>query len=257
NSAPVANRSEETKKADEAYAAEVRAEELKNPAVAPGIHLPDQGGVWMLDTYQDKPELVEVTQSGGDLNKQTGKNLMRAVINPIPMGNKMSLELPGRHARIEAHIPQPVIYANIDDPNDKSTPALPPEQRWKIVRVGVTKDRRVLSKVNINLLGRASESQDVVPATVQKAGTEGWVKITPQQPLGPGQYALVEMINPKEINQFVWDFGINPAGPENPATRADKKKNPMVNPNSRLGPEDQEQPPDKDKDKDKDKKPKT
>jgi hypothetical protein len=172
--------------------------------------------------------------------------VLHAVINPIPTGAKQTIELPGRHARIEAHIPQPSLYVNVDE-GTGGPPPLPPDQRWKIIRIDQTKDGRVISKVKINLLGKSSESQNVIPATVQKLSTSDWVKITPSQPLALGQYALVEMISRDEINMNVWDFGINPSGPENPATGDQPKKNPLDNGYTKLGDDDTEQQPTKQK----------
>ena len=42
-----------------------------------------------------------------------------------------------------------------------------------------------------------------------------WVKISPSEPLPPGEYAVVELLDKKQINLFVWDFGVNPAAPGN------------------------------------------
>ena len=244
-------RSVEMQKADEEYAAAVKEDEAAHPEVAPGLRLPDdssaEGGVYMLDTYQDKPELVEIVQSGGELNKQMGKNILRAVVNPLPTGSRQTIELPGRHARIEAHVPQPSIYINMLADKDMGGPApLPNDQRWKIVRIEQTKDGRIISKVKTSLLGKASENENVIPAKIQKAGND-WIQVTPAQELGIGQYALVEMLSPTEINMNVWDFGINPSGPENPATRNDQKKNPFDNGYSRLDNGSEEQQPKKQK----------
>jgi hypothetical protein len=244
-------RSEEMQKADEEYAAAVKEDEAAHPEVAPGLRLPDdssaEGGVYLLDTYQDKPELVEIVQSGGELNKQMGKNILRAVVNPLPTGSRQTIELPGRHARIEAHVPQPSIYINMLADKDMAGPApLPNDQRWKIIRIEQTKDGRIISKVKTSLLGKASENEDVIPAKIQKAGND-WIQVTPAQELGIGQYALVEMLSPTEINMNVWDFGINPSGPENPATRNDQKKNPFDNGYSRLDTGSEEQQPKKEK----------
>src|ERR1700716_1736908 len=54
---------------DKELEAERQADEAKSPHVAPGLRLPDDGGVVLLDNYQNKPELVELQQSGGELNK--------------------------------------------------------------------------------------------------------------------------------------------------------------------------------------------
>jgi len=69
--------------------------------------------------------------------------------------------------------------------------------------------------VNISMIGRAKEQQKFIPAKVD-AMPGGWVKVTASQPLAPGEYALVEMLNAKEMNLFVWDFGVNPSAPANP-----------------------------------------
>src|SRR5271165_2924299 len=43
-----------------------RAEaQLRTPEVAPGLRLPDQDGVWALDTFRGTPELVPVEQNAG------------------------------------------------------------------------------------------------------------------------------------------------------------------------------------------------
>ncbi|GAC1648411.1 MAG: hypothetical protein NVS9B15_07140 [Acidobacteriaceae bacterium] len=246
NSAPstsVADRSEAMKQADAEYAAALKEDKAAHPEVAADVRLPDDGGIWMLDTYQDKPQLAELVQSDGKLNKQTGKNMLRAVINPIPTGSRMSIELPGRHARVEAHVPNPPIFISSDDAvSDSGPPPLPPNQRWKIVRASLTKDGRVVSNLKINLLGKATESPDIIPAQIDPVNSQ-WIKVTPAQPLAAGQYALVEMLGPKEINMNVWDFGVNPSGPANPATRNDKKIDPLDNGYSKpVSADDEEQP---------------
>src|SRR6266478_140617 len=48
---------------DKELEAERQAEEAKTPHVAPGLQLPDSGGVVLLDTYQNQPQLDELQQS--------------------------------------------------------------------------------------------------------------------------------------------------------------------------------------------------
>jgi hypothetical protein len=54
---------------DKEIEAERRAEEAKTPQVAPGIHLPDDGGMLLLDTFQSQPQLVPLQQNTGEVNR--------------------------------------------------------------------------------------------------------------------------------------------------------------------------------------------
>ena len=214
--------SEEMKQVDAEEKAERDKEEESRPLVAPGLRLPDSGGVFVLDHYRDQPQLIEIVQNGGELNKQMGKNIMRAVVVPIPTGSKQSIELKGAHASVQVHENTPAIYvdvttSNSDNTENKPSPELNTADRFKIVRVQSKKDSRVVSKVNVSLLGKVSNQEDVIATSAQPVNGAEWVKLTPQQPLTIGEYAVVEMLDPKTINMFVWDFGVNPSAPMNGA----------------------------------------
>src|SRR6266852_6381467 len=53
---------------DKELEAERQADEAKSPHVAPGLRLPDEGGVILLDTCDSQPQLVELQQNSGELN---------------------------------------------------------------------------------------------------------------------------------------------------------------------------------------------
>jgi len=211
---------DEIKQADAEEKVEREKEEAARPLVAPGLRLPDTGGVFLLDHYHGQAQLVEVVQNGGELNKQMGKNIMRAIVNPLPMGSKQSIELKGSSARVQAHETAPAIYVDVtqsgsDEKTNQASPELNKPDRFRIIRVQAKKDVRVVSNVKISLLGKVSNQEDVVPATAEVVSNGEWVKLTPEHPLAPGEYALVEMLDPKTINMFVWDFGVNPNAPAN------------------------------------------
>ena len=107
---------------DKELEAERQADEARSPHVAPGLRLPDDGGVILLDTFQTQPQLVELQQSSGELNKNMKGNILRATINPIASA-KQTIELPGLHAKIQAHVTVPAIYVNLEqqDQLDKAT----------------------------------------------------------------------------------------------------------------------------------------
>ncbi len=205
--------------ADRAQAAADKAlEEAASPKVAEGIRLPDYGGVYLVDHFNGKPELIELVQSGSEINKQTGKNILRSVINPLPTGPRQTIELKGRAARIQAHVAQPEIYLNIDDDTTDGGSPLAGTEKYRLVRVTAKpkENRRVVSNLKIALTGKMKEQREVVPAKVSHFTTE-WLKVVPDAPLQPGEYALIEMLTPNQMNLYVWDFGVNPNAPENPA----------------------------------------
>src|SRR5580704_18729504 len=54
----------------------------RTPDVSPGLRLPDQDGVWALDTFHDQPELVPLTQNSGDVAGQSSHNVLKSALNP-------------------------------------------------------------------------------------------------------------------------------------------------------------------------------
>src|ERR1019366_10079700 len=98
---------------DKELEAERKAEQARSPQVAPGLRLPDEGGIFLLDTYQNQPQLSELQQSGGELQQHTKANILRSAVNPLA-GVKQTIELPEAHAKIQAHTAVPSLYINVD-----------------------------------------------------------------------------------------------------------------------------------------------
>jgi hypothetical protein len=205
--------------------ADLKAEEARTPEVAPGLRLPDGGGVVLLDVFKGEPQLVEIAQNGGELNRNMGKNILRGAINPVA-GQKESVELQGTLASIQAHSSKPVIFVSPppDDPSaavkaeheSPASDAAQSPQRFRIVRAEVKKEVRVVGVVKVAITGKVSQEQKFVEA-INEAMPGGWVKITPVKDLAPGEYAVVEMLGKAGMNLYVWDFGVNPKGPANPS----------------------------------------
>lgn len=181
---------------------------------SPGVRLPDTGGVQLLDTVDGKPRLTELNQSNGELNRQTGRNVLRSIINPIPTSVKQTVELHGARAQVRTSATQPVIFLNVDygesDAAAKTAPSVPPDLRFRIVRLRAGKDARTVSDLRISLRGNIKEKQNTVEC-VTEVLTSGWLKLTPRAPLAPGEYAVAEMLTPDQANIYVWDFGVDAA----------------------------------------------
>jgi hypothetical protein len=207
---------------DKELEAERLADEARSPHVAPGLRLPDDGGIILLDTFQTQPQLVELQQSSGELNKNMKGNILRATINPIA-GSKQIIELPGLHAKIQAHVTVPAIYVNLEqrDQLDKATQIAEkskeldlPWDRFRIVRLQSGKDKRIIGDIKIAIYGKVSQEQKLVPTTATKL-TGGWLKVTPSSDLEAGEYAVIELLGKEGMNLYVWDFGVNPSAGAN------------------------------------------
>ncbi len=210
---------------DKELEAEKKAEELKTPEVSRGLRLPEEGGVFLLDNYQGQPQLNELQQTGGEINRNMKRNILRAAVNPIA-SSKQTIEVPGQHAKIQSHAPLPTIYVNTTDLDQSDDSAQAPAKaqqaaqpqlpfdHFKIVRLQVKGDKRIVGDIKIAVYGKVSQEQSLIPTSAREL-TGGWVMVTPNSPLTPGEYAVVEMLGKEGLNLYVWDFGINPNAPPN------------------------------------------
>ncbi len=92
------------------------------PQVAPGLRLPDDSGVFLLDNFQGQPQLVEMQQAEGDINRNTKTNILRGALRPMA-GAKQTVELDGEHATLHAHVAVPSIYINVEDESNNQPPS--------------------------------------------------------------------------------------------------------------------------------------
>lgn len=203
--------SQKTEDALARAAEERREEEARTPEVAPGIRLPSPDNLYLLDSHRGDPVLVRLVQNGADLNKNTGKNILRGVINPIA-GPRQSVELKGPNARVQSHTLSPSIYVAIDD--NAGFPISEAAKHLRIVRCQEKKGNRVVIAIDIAIYGRVKLRTDDIEVNIENISPL-WVRITPKTPLEEGEYALVEFDDKGAANQFVWDFGVNPDAPPN------------------------------------------
>jgi hypothetical protein len=201
--------------------------------VAEGLELPDEDGVFVLDTFEGTPELVELISSELSMNAKSRKGV--AVLNPLAT-QKASLELQGAHAKVHLHVNDPVIFLSLGV-EDMTEPVLThpitvntrgaeavngkhgahsPQSGFVIVRVDERQAVRVVGAIKVGATGNVTQDEDTIPTKVETMPGKHWLRVTPQQKLTFGEYALVEIISPSDINESVWDFRVDPRTGDNP-----------------------------------------
>ncbi|HEX4068377.1 MAG TPA: hypothetical protein VHZ09_20320 [Acidobacteriaceae bacterium] len=230
----------EAAKIDAEERAAREAEKERIPMILPGLRLPDESGVWVLDTFDGQPELAHMTQTNGDLNRAYEHSVLAYEIGS-KRGARELIRVDGFAAKVEVHVAQPVFYVSLDRPKDAPDPGpLGPVLTVNTHGASSVKDdkgahsspdsRYVILALNGNPHERWADAEQVdatvhgpTPAYVTETTKEilpggYWMKVTPKSPLLIGQYALVEVLAPNAVNLDAWAFGVNPTAPENTDT---------------------------------------
>lgn len=217
------------------------------PEVAKDLRLPQEDSVLVLDIFHGAPELVPLAQTDSDLNRNTGHNILRAVINPMSSPHQVA-QIKGERSYVQLHVAAPVFYIRIGDDANVPTGGTPltvdthgastaiksdpssgsASSRYVIVRADVRTGVRDIASFRIGLLGGVQPQEDVVETTSEILPGGHWMKLTPRQPLDFGEYALMEVISDKVVNLSVWDFGVHPVAPENRDVIKPEPKRPLV-----------------------------
>lgn len=215
------------------------------PEVAPDLRLPELDNVLVLDTFQGQPQLVPLPQSDGELNHNTAHNILKAAVNPLSSSHQL-VQLKGERSMVQLHVDTPVIYIRLGDaivPSGstpltvdthgassamKDKPGDPAASRYVIVKADVRTGSRIVASFRISVLGNIRQDEDVVETKMEILPGSHWMKLTPQQPLIFGEYALMEILSDHEVNLGVWDFGVHPTAPANRDAIVPQPKRPFA-----------------------------
>jgi hypothetical protein len=221
---------------DKEEASEREAEKSRRPELVKGLELPDEDGVFVLDTFQGTPELVELLPTELNANAKTKHGL--STLNPLA-GQKATLELDGAHAKVHLHVNDPAIYLSLATNDEveqvvshamtvntggakevasRKHGAHSATSGFAIVRVDERRAVRIVGAIHMSATGTVTQDEDVIAAKVEVLPGKHWLKIAPQKPLMIGEYALVEIISASDINQSVWDFRVDPQLGDNPGS---------------------------------------
>lgn len=213
---------------DKEEADERQAERYRMPEVAKGLELPDEDAVFVLDTFQGTPELVELAPNTLAVDARTHHGL--SALNPLA-AERAPIELPGSHAKVHLHVSDPAIYLSLNLADNKEHVlshamtvntrgagdvvngkhgAHSPESGFAIVRVDERQKVRIIGSLKLGRDGKITQNENVIPTNVEVMPGKHWLKVTPAEKLEIGDYALVEILSPQDISETVWDFRVNP-----------------------------------------------
>lgn len=158
--------------------------------------VPEEPGVY----YASGDQIQSLKTAEVEVNSSKGRTILK-VLAPVPIvPGKSSVELKGDAAAYRAGGDKPEFYIRLSD-----------DERFAIIKLSKKKNARLLENVSIlPVTNEVIEDLKIVP-TFKKQVSERTYKIWPEQPLEPGEYALVQY-SEGALNWQVWDFGIGPAG---------------------------------------------
>ena len=189
--------------------------------VAPGITLPTGGvgTVYVLDTAASGPVLLHIEPHEVVNTSHAMTNFLRA---QVFSGPHSTIEVDGPHAPTVLASTKAVFFVRLSGEDAEIM------RSWvHLLWLQSNKKRRELSDLSTNVFGgQRTRDVDEVPCDTEMIEGTNWLKITPKDPLLPGEFAIAFL--PKSVNEYpveVYDFGVaggkpsasNPYAPKAPA----------------------------------------
>jgi hypothetical protein len=164
--------------------------------IKPGIGLPATEGVYLFDGEMVWP----LVQSSGEVERDK-KRLALSLALPAPLLKGQSLVvLEGARAAVRVSVPRPVFFIEAADNWGA---------RAELIPLKVSRHQRLVEKIQSGIgLGKSGELREKIPLERTQVAP-GIVKLTPAEPLTPGEYALGELLPQGKLNINVWDFDVN------------------------------------------------
>jgi hypothetical protein len=173
-------------------------------SVADGLQLPTYGHVWALDTWKGMHELVRLRPPDTMSDEPSFSLRLRK-----------SIEFKGEAARVRMHDSAPLFFLRGVSGADNGRSDL------VVVRLSLEGQRREVPKDALaKIKEQAKHSDAQYPGLIglrqQRVGTTDWYRLTAQQVLATGEYALIPLpASPGFADGEVFDFAIDPDAPEN------------------------------------------
>jgi hypothetical protein len=168
--------------------------------IRPGVILPDEAGLYVLDG--ERVSTMEQDLAESHLDK--GRTVARIVTGVPVINTKHRIDLPGKSAKLRIQGSEPEFYFRPVDGRDA---------HLSLLRLDVVGNQRNVESMSTNLADISSYKNHAIPLLAWDAAT-GVKRFTVEQNLEPGEYAVVENRPDGEVDLYVWDFGVdaNPSG---------------------------------------------
>jgi hypothetical protein len=168
--------------------------------VRPGVILPDEAGLYLLDGQHIST--LEQALAVSHLDK--GRAIAKIVTGVPLISSKHSIDLPGSRAKLRIRSSDPEFYFRPVDGRDA---------HLSLLRLDVNGDKRNVESMNTNVADISTYKNHEVPLLAWEAA-RGVKRFTVDEKLEPGEYAITERRTDGEVDLYLWDFGVdaNPAG---------------------------------------------
>ena len=178
------------------------AESGGNLTAAPGLQVPNGNLPWALDSTADgKPALVPVHHS--------------AITEPsaVATAPPSSHTLTGSRARTVIRSATPTFFVHTNDRTENTGDAGRGNPTgWVLVQAAETGGNRTLPHVQFSEIAQGTSCAPPTLCLNAETLPDGWARLTPRQPLSPGEYVLMPIQRqPKPGILVVYDFASDPS----------------------------------------------
>jgi hypothetical protein len=165
------------------------------------MKIPQNPGVYIIEGKETRK--FKAAESVVHTNK--GRSVLK-VLSPIPMiTGKATLEINEAHSLNVLGNERPELYIQLER-----------EDRFGIIKLTPQHGIRIVEKITtVPVTKEVVEEPEEVEIFRKQLTPDGLYKIWPQNPLEPGEYAVVEY-EPGKMNMQVWDFAYKPGAVAKP-----------------------------------------
>lgn len=174
--------------------------------VAPGIHLPQEEGVFAFDGHR----VIRLIQSTPEVITDKRRAAFAMAVPGHLLKGQVIFELPGPRAAVRLQQAMPTFYV-------QSSEGL--GAKMDLIPLKVVKESRIVERVEASRSGLGKVSEASAPVQLQRTQpAPGLYCLKLLRPLDPGEYALGDLAQ-QGITPVLWPFGLFELPSKKPAQK--------------------------------------